>query len=170
MKHVIILGDGMADEPCASLKISLLWRRLSRPHLTNWPFAADAECFQRATPDSVPREVSHLSLFGYDVASVFEGRECLRLRGGSGSHARRHGDAPQSDKRIPGGIIKSHTAGRISSEEAGELIDSLNSSLADGMVEFHKGSDTGIFSKSGVATSGLYVRPHMMWSGAGSQM
>lgn len=138
---MIILGDGMADEPCASLGGLTPLEAAFTPTLDELAFRGRCGMLSTVPPGFSPgSEVSHLSLFGYDVASVFEGRGVLEAAG-RGVEVM-PGDMVMRCNLIsvsPGGIIKSHTAGRISSEEAGELIDSLNSSLADGMVEFHKG-------------------------------
>ena len=80
---MIILGDGMADEPCASLGGLTPLEAAFTPTLDELAFRGRCGMLSTVPPGFSPgSEVSHLSLFGYDVASVLKGGECLRLRGG----------------------------------------------------------------------------------------
>lgn len=140
MKYIIILGDGMADEPIAEFG--------GKTPLE----AADTPCIDWLAKNSrlgllntVPAgyapgsEVAHLALLGYDLNKVFEGRGALE--------AASMGIAIEPEEMamrcniicIEDEKIKNHSAGHISDEEARELIDSLNEQLADERVRFYPG-------------------------------
>lgn len=141
MKHIIILGDGMADEACAGLGGKTPLQAGDTPALD--ALARRGRCGMLATvpagfaPGS---EIAHLSLLGYDLPTVFEGRGTLEA-------ASMGIDILPDEMAMrcnliciaPDGTIKNHSAGHISSEEASELIDYLNEKLGDGRAKFYPG-------------------------------
>lgn len=140
MKHIIILADGMADEPIAELGNKTPLQAAKTPNI-DW-LCRNGRCGTLATvpagyePGS---EVAHLSLLGYDLPTVFEGRGSLE--------AASMGVPIEPDEVamrcniicIENGRIKNHSAGHISDEEANELIKFLNDNLADKRVHFFPG-------------------------------
>ena len=78
MKYIIILGDGMADEPIAELGGKTPLEAASTPHM-DWL----AKHSRLGLLNTVPQgyapgsEVAHLALLGYDLDKVFEGRGTL---------------------------------------------------------------------------------------------
>jgi len=141
MKHIIILGDGMADRPCAQLGGKTPLEAAFTPALDS--LARRGRCGMLVT---VPHgyapgsEIAHLSLLGYDLREVFEGRGVLE--------AASMGIDIEPDEMAmrcnliciaPDGSIKNHSAGHISSGEASVLIDSLNRELGDGRAHFFSG-------------------------------
>lgn len=140
MKYLIILGDGMADEPIP---------RARRPHAAASRPQADDRPHRSARRLGNPRhrarrvapgsEIAHLSLLGYDVPSVFEGRGSLEAAGmgveiGRGEMVMRCNLITVEQERI-----RNHSAGHISTAEAAELIDFLQRRLGGGDVRFHTG-------------------------------
>ena len=78
MKYLIILGDGMADEPIPSLGNKTILQAAKTPTMDklakmgrNGLLATVPEGFH---PGS---EIANLTVMGYDVAKVFEGRGSL---------------------------------------------------------------------------------------------
>jgi len=140
MKYIIILGDGMADEAIAALGGKTPLQAADIPYMDK--LAAMGCCGQLETvPDGfLPgSEIANLSLLGYDVRSEFEGRGSLEA-------------ASIGVKILPGemamrcnlicienGLIKNHSAGHISNEEAGELILFLEKEMGSDTVKFHEG-------------------------------
>ncbi len=78
MKHIIVLGDGMADEACQELGGKTPLEAASTP-----AFDELARRGRSGLLKTVPKgfhpgsEIAHLSLLGYDVAEVVEGRGML---------------------------------------------------------------------------------------------
>lgn len=140
MKYIIILGDGMADEPIEALGNKTPLQFARTPHIDKL-----AKIGKSGMLDTIPKgftpgsEIANLSVLGYNVAEVFEGRGSLEA-------------ASMGVEIFPGevamrcnlicienGKIKNHSAGHISNEEAEELIHYLNENLANDVVSFYPG-------------------------------
>lgn len=140
MKYIIILGDGMADEPIPLLGGRTPLQAAHTPSMDkiaamgrNGLLGTVPEGFQ---PGS---EIAHLSLLGYNVAQVFEGRGSLEAASigvdiEPGEMALRC-----NILTIENGLIKNHSGGHISSPEAAELITFLQKELGGGKVNFFPG-------------------------------
>jgi 2,3-bisphosphoglycerate-independent phosphoglycerate mutase len=96
-------------------------------------------------PEGFPKgsEVANLCVLGYDPAKVYNGRAVLEAANmgvalGNGDVAFRLNLCC-----IENGLIKNHSAGHISTEEAGKIIESLNAALGENFgempVELHAG-------------------------------
>lgn len=140
MKYIIILGDGMADEPIASLGHKTCLQVADKPNIDK--LAAMGRC---GMLDTIPlgfapgSEIANMSVLGYDVPKVFEGRGSLEAASmGVPIH---EGEMAMRCNLIciENGIIKNHSAGHISSEEAEELIVFLQKELGDEIFSFHAG-------------------------------
>ena len=78
MKHIIILGDGMSDEPLADYGGKTPLQMAKKPHI-DW-LAKNGQSGRLITvPDSMPpgSEIANMAVLGYDVEKVFEGRGVL---------------------------------------------------------------------------------------------
>lgn len=140
MKHIIILGDGMADLPLEELngKTPLMYAK--KPHIDE--LARKGRCGLLTTvPPEMPAgsEIANMGVMGYDVRNVYEGRGVLEA-------ASMGVDLDDSDLAmrcnlvcIDGENIKNHSASHISTEEAHQLIDFLNEKLGSGYVHFYPG-------------------------------
>lgn len=140
MKTIIILADGAADEPIAALGGKTPLQAAKKPYIDM--LAAKGKSGEL---DTIPAgfkpgsEIANLSVMGYDVPKVFEGRGSLE--------AASMGVDILADEMamrcnlicIEDGKIKNHSAGHISSEEAKELILFLDKELNDGKVSFYPG-------------------------------
>ncbi|MDY5827638.1 MAG: cofactor-independent phosphoglycerate mutase [Candidatus Limisoma sp.] len=140
MKYIIILGDGMADEP-----IEELGNRtpLEVAHTPTFDYMASHS--RMGLLKTVPQgyhpgsEVANMSVLGYDLPTTFEGRGSLE--------AASMGIEIENDEMamrcnlicVENGRIKNHSAGHISTEEASELIQFLNSNLGNENVTFFPG-------------------------------
>lgn len=140
MKYLIILGDGMADEPIEQLGGKTPLQVANTPAF-DWLAQHSRTGLLHTVPDGYNpgSEIAHLSLLGYDVPTVFEGRGSLE--------AASMGIDIEPDEMamrcniicIKDGIIKNHSAGHITTEEADELIKALNAELGDERVRFFTG-------------------------------
>ena len=140
MKYIIILGDGMADEPIASLGNKTPLQAAKTPSIDNLAMMGRCGMLDTIPTGFAPgSEIANLSVLGYDLNSVYEGRGVLE--------AASMGVEIEDDEIamrcnlicIENGKIKSHSAGHISTEEAGELIDFLQKKLGDESVSFYPG-------------------------------
>lgn len=140
MKTIIILGDGMADEPIAALGNKTPLQVARKPYIDM--LAAKGK---NGLLDTIPEgfspgsEIANLSVLGYNIPEVFEGRGVLE--------AASIGIDILPDEMamrcnlicIEDGKIKNHSAGHISTDEAAELIHFLDKELNDGKVSFYPG-------------------------------
>ena len=140
MKYIIILGDGMADEPIAELGGKTPLQAAEKPYMDM--LAATGRCGMFATvpagfhPGS---EIANMTVLGYNVAKEFEGRGSLEAASmGVELHP---GEMAMRCNLIcvQDGKIKNHSAGHISNEEAKTLIDFLQKELGDDTFTFHSG-------------------------------
>lgn len=141
MKYIIVLGDGMADEPCAELGGLTPIEAADTPAMDELARRGRSGLLATVPQGFAPgSEIAHLSLLGYDVPTVFEGRGALEA-------ASMGIDIAPDEMALrcnlicltPDGVIKNHSAGHISSEEASQLIDALNRELGDGRATFFPG-------------------------------
>ena len=140
MKHIIILGDGMADWPVKSLGNKTLLQYAKTPYMDklarmgrNGRLITVAEGFH---PGS---EVANMSVLGYDLPKVYEGRGPLEAA--SIGVDLQPGEIAMRCNLIcvEGEILKNHSSGHISTEEADVLIKYLQENLGDDRVRFHTG-------------------------------
>jgi 2,3-bisphosphoglycerate-independent phosphoglycerate mutase len=140
MKYIIILGDGMADEPINSLGGKTPLQVASTPYMDKL-----AEMGRNGILSTVPdgfapgSEIANMSLLGYDVKTDYEGRGSLEAASIGveimpGEMAMRCNLICIEDEKI-----KNHSAGHISNEEASELISTLQEKLGSDKVRFHEG-------------------------------
>lgn len=130
----------MADEPIDSLNGKTPLQAAKTPYMDM--LASKGRCGTLSTvPDGFApgSEIANLTLLGYDVSSEFEGRGSLEAASIGvillpGEMAMRCNLIT-----IEKGVIKNHSAGHISTEEAGELIEYLNEKLGDESIKFYKG-------------------------------
>lgn len=140
MKYIIILGDGMADEPIASLHNKTCLQAANKPNIDK--VAAMGRC---GMLDTIPEgfapgsEIANLSVLGYDVPKVFEGRGSLEAA--SMGVAIDEGEMAMRCNLIciADGKIKNHSAGHISNEEAEDLILFLQKELGNEQINFFPG-------------------------------
>ena len=130
----------MADEPVASLGNKTLLQAANIPTINR--LAKEGRCGMLNTvPDGFHpgSEIANLSVMGYEVAKVFEGRGSLEAASmgvdiREGEMAMRVNLICIADEKI-----KNHSAGHISNEEAHELINYLQQELGDEMLTLHPG-------------------------------
>lgn len=140
MKHIIILGDGMADHAVERLGGKTLLEYAKTPNMDN--LARIGRTGRLATvPDGfLPgSEVANATILGYDMNKVYEGRGPLEAA--SIGYEMEPGDLALRCNIIclENGKIKNHHGGHLTTDESTELIDLLNERLGSDRVRFVKG-------------------------------
>ncbi len=140
MKHIIILGDGMADERIAALNNKTPLEAANKPYMDL--LAKKGRCgLLHTVPEGFKpgSEIANMCVLGYDVRTEFEGRGSLEAA--SIGVAIQEGEMAMRCNLIcmEDGKIKNHSAGHISNEEAKELIEFLQAELGDDIFCFHNG-------------------------------
>lgn len=140
MKHIIILGDGMADWAVKSLGGKTLLQYAQTPYMDllarkgrTGRLLTVAEGFH---PGS---EVANMSVVGYNLPKVYEGRGPLEAA--SIGIDLKPGEIAMRCNLIciENELIKNHSAGHISTEEADVLIRYLQEKLGNERVHFYTG-------------------------------
>ena len=131
MKHLIILGDGMADHKVERLGGKTLLQ-YARPEYMNRLAKAGRTGRLVTVPEGFPpgSEVANTAILGYDLNQVYEGRGPLE--------AASIGYEMQADDlalrcniiTLEDGKIITHNGGNLQTEDARVLIDYLNENLA----------------------------------------
>lgn len=140
MKTIVILADGMADYPIPELGGRTPLQAARTPAIDR--LCARSRCGLLVTvPDDMPpgSEVANLSVLGYDVHQVYQGRGVLEAASMGVELAADDLAMRCNLICVEGGRIKNHSAGHISSEESQQLVAALNAELAGPRVRFHAG-------------------------------
>lgn len=140
MKHIIILGDGMADWPMKSLGGKTLLQTARTPYMDKLArmgrtgrLVTVAEGFH---PGS---EVANMSVMGYNLPKVYEGRGPLEAA--SIGVDLKPGEMAMRCNIIciEGDLLKNHSAGHITTPEADVLVKYLQEKLGNERVHFYTG-------------------------------
>lgn len=140
MKHLIILGDGMADHPVGRLGGKTLLQYASKPYMDM--LAREGRTGRLVTiPDGFHpgSEVANTAILGYDLSKVYEGRGPLEAA--SIGYDMRHDDMAMRCNIITlaDGRIKNHHGGHLTTEQSDALIKLLNASLGNDGIRFITG-------------------------------
>jgi len=140
MKHIILVPDGAADRPLEQLGGKTVLQAAHIPHLDR--LAREGKCgLFRTIPEGFEpgSEVANLVILGYDPKVCYQGRGVIEAAAMGVSLA--DDDTALRCNLIctEDGRIKNHSAGHITSEEAGRLISFLNEKLGSCTVEFYPG-------------------------------
>lgn len=132
MKYLLILGDGMADEPIPELFGKTPLEAAHKPNMDK--IAAGGKCgMLKTVPDGMTpgSDIANMSIFGYDPTKYYTGRGALEALSMG---------VPFSDDEIAyrcnfvtieNARMKDFSAGHISSIEGAELFASLQDKLRD---------------------------------------
>ena len=140
MKHIIILGDGMADHKVERLGGKTLLQ-YARPEYME-KLAKAGRCGRLITvPEGFPpgSEVANTAILGYDLNSVYEGRGPLE----AASIGYEMADDDMAIRcniiTIEDGKIITHNGGNLETKDADILIQYLNEHLGNDRVKFITG-------------------------------
>ena len=140
MKHIIILGDGMADWAVPALGNKTLLQYAETPYMNLLARMGRTGMLKTVADGFHPgSEVANMSVMGYDLYKVYEGRGVLEAA--SIGVELEPGDMAMRCNIIcvEGETLKNHSAGHITTEEANELIQFLNQHLATERIRFYTG-------------------------------
>ena len=163
MKHIIILGDGMADHPVAELGGLTPLEIANKPSIDF--LAREGRCgILETVPEGLMpgSETANLSVMGYDPKAVLRGRGVLE--------AASMGLAIEPNELVmrcnlicidERGRLKNHSAGHISSTEAALIIQDLQKEFGSDKFSFHPGvSYRHVFIGKGLSDKILCYPPH----------
>ena len=147
MKYVVILGDGMADEPLAALNGKTPLDYANTPCMDRMACQGTMGLVQNVPEGMAPgSDVANLSVLGYDPSRCYSGRSPLEAL--SVGVAMEPEDVifrcnlvtlteqePYEEKKI-----LDHSSGEISTEDADILMDSIRKTFDSQDVSFYTGT------------------------------
>lgn len=140
MKYAVLLGDGMADELVPELENKTPLEVAITPNMDK--LAACGKCGKvKTVPNGFKpgSDVANLSILGYNVKEVYTGRAPLEAAS-AGIELDDNDIALRCNLvTLDGNIMDDYSAGHISTEEANQLIDTLQEKLGTEKVTFYKG-------------------------------
>ena len=152
MKYIILLGDGMADRPCADLGGKTCLQAARTPNLDRLATLGQVGMV-RTVPQGFPpgSDVANLSVMGYDPRRYYTGRSPLEAASigvqlGPDDVAFRcnlvtlkvAGSGPADARRMRT-LMEDFSAGHISTQDARTLIEEIDSKLGSERIRFYPG-------------------------------
>ncbi len=140
MKHIIILGDGMADHAVNRLGGKTILEYANTPNMDHLASIGRTGRLITVPDGFLPgSEVANATILGYDMNKVYEGRGPLEAASigyemQSDDLALRCNIICLADKKI-----KNHHGGHLTTDDSQELINLLNEKLGSDRVKFIKG-------------------------------
>ena len=139
-KYVIIVPDGAADEPLEQLDNKTVLQVAETPNMDKVSSQGRQGLVRTVPPDMEPgSDVAQMSLLGYDPRRYYSGRAPIEAVARNIKLAADDWVFRCNLVTIVDGKIQDHSAGHISTEEAGKLIEDLNEQLAGEKFQFHIG-------------------------------
>lgn len=140
MKHIIILGDGMADWKIPSLGDKTLLQYAETPNMDRIARMGRSGLLQTVPEGFHPgSEVANSAILGYDQHQVYEGRGPLEA-------ASIGVELSEDDLALRCNLIcienekiKNHSCGRLETEEADVLVRFLQEKLGNERIHFYTG-------------------------------
>lgn len=140
MKYIILVPDGVADEPVDALGGKTPLEAANTPNM-DWIAQKGLSGLVKIIPDGFApgSDVGNLSVLGYNPANNFSGRAPLE--------AANMGIELEEDEvafrcnvvTTKDGLMEDYSAGHITSEEAAQIIHTINQELGGASLKFYPG-------------------------------
>ena len=147
MKYIVVLGDGMSDEPIAALGGKTPLEAANIPTMDALAAGGEMGMVQNVPAGMSPgSEIANLSVMGYNPLTDFTGRSPLEalsvgVKMESDDLIFRCNvvtlteEEPYAEKKI-----LDHSSGEISTQEADELMDAIREAFNDETFQFYTGT------------------------------
>lgn len=140
MKHLIILGDGMADHPVERLGGKTLLQYAHTPYMDMLARQGQTGMLHTIPDGFAPgSEVANTAILGYDLNKVYEGRGPLEAASIGYDMQPLDLALRCNILTLADGLIKNHHGGHLNTEESEPLIEALSEALASDVVKFAMG-------------------------------
>ena len=147
MKYIVVLGDGMSDEPVEALNGKTPLECAVTPVMDELAAKGEIGMVQNVPAGMSPgSEVANLSVMGYDPKEVFTGRSPLEaLSVGVEMEPddiifRCNVVTLTEEEPYPQKTILDHSSGEISTAEADELMEAIRKAFTDETFQFYPGT------------------------------
>jgi 2,3-bisphosphoglycerate-independent phosphoglycerate mutase len=145
LKYVILIGDGMSDEPIESLGGKTPLEASKTPNMDMLAQSGYFGVFN-TVPEGLPpgSDVANLSILGYDPKKYYSGRAPLEaaslgVKLAADDVAYRCNLVSLSNGYNDKSLMNDYSAGHISTEEAALIIESLDKELSGEGIKFYAG-------------------------------
>jgi len=139
-KYAIIIPDGAADEPIEILGNKTALEAADTPNMDEISSQGRQGIVRTVPEDMEPgSDVAQMSLLGYDPLRYYSGRAPIEAVARNIKLSVNDWIFRCNFVTIADGKMADHSAGHISSEEAGKLIQELESQLGNEQIRFYKG-------------------------------
>ena len=146
MKYIVVLGDGMADEPIDALGGKTVLEAAHKPHMDYMAAHGELGLVRTVLDDMKPgSDVANLSVMGYDTRKCYTGRSPLeaasigvRLKDTDVTF-RANLVTLSDEEQYEDKTMVDYSAREISTEEARELIGAVGEALHTDALHFHAG-------------------------------
>lgn len=148
MKYIVVLGDGMADEPIEALGGKTPLEYASTPNLDRLSKVSEIGMVHTIPDGMKPgSDTANLSVLGYDPRKYYSGRSPLEAL--SIGVPMKDTDIAlrcnivtisEEEERFEDKIIIDHSSSEISTEDCAVLLKAVADELADGTYQFYVGT------------------------------
>lgn len=163
MKYIVLIGDGMADEPLQEIGNKTV---LQASKTTNMDYLTKngRAGLARTVPEGMPpgSDVANMSIIGYDPDKYYTGRSPLeaasmKIELEKDDVAFRCNLITITDEKIA-----DYSSGHITSEEAEEIIKTVQEELGSDKFSFYPGISYRhlMIAKNGVGANAMCTPPH----------
>lgn len=140
MKYLIVLGDGMADEPLEELGGRTPLEVANTPHMDRIAREGAMGLLRTVPPGYQPgSDIANLGVLGYDVRTCYTGRGALE----AASMGINLSDTDMAYRcnlvTITDGVMTDFSAGHITSAESATLLSSLSSVKKNNAITYYPG-------------------------------
>ncbi len=141
MKHILILGDGMADRPLSELGGKTPLEAARTPNMDF--IAKNGKCgLLKTLSGDMPlgSDIANMSILGYDPKKYYTGGRGPIEAASMGIKLGKDETAFRCNLvTVENGIMKDYSGGQVSKKESMEIIDFLNNRLAREGIQFYSG-------------------------------
>jgi len=139
-KYAIIVPDGAADEPIEVLGNKTALEAAEKPNMDKISTQGKQGIVRTVPADMEPgSDVAQMSLLGYDPLRYYSGRAPIEAAARDIKLSANDWVFRCNLVTIADGKMADHSAGHISTKEAGKLIEELQSQLGNDQVRFYTG-------------------------------
>jgi 2,3-bisphosphoglycerate-independent phosphoglycerate mutase len=140
MKYVVLIGDGMADEPLEELEGKTVLQKANTPNMDHIARNGRAG-LARTVPEGMHpgSDVANMSIIGYDPKKYYSGRAPLEA---ASMGIKITGDNVAFRCNlitINDGLIADYSSGHITNAEAKDLIEAVDEKLGNETFSFYPG-------------------------------
>ena len=140
MKHIIILGDGMADHKVERLGNKTLLEVAEKPIMDRLAREGKTGLLVTVPQNYMPgSEVANTAIMGYDLDKVYEGRGPLEAASIGYEMTNEDFAIRCNIITLGDGRFVTHNGGNLKTEDAQELIEALNKELGNDDIQFITG-------------------------------